>query len=108
MAGYSQHFFSPEVTNDSRSNLFSLIPEGTRVLDVGCATGNFGVALQNLKGCTVVGVDIDADDVIEAATKGNVDVSFNDIGCLDAYDLSAAHSVRSRTPRLPSIIPQAA
>ena len=39
------------------------------MLDVGCATGNFGAALQDLKGCTVVGVDIDEDDVAEAATK---------------------------------------
>ena len=69
MAGYSQHFFSPEVANNSWSNIYSYIPEGARVLDVGCATGNFGAALQDLKGCTVVGVDIDEDDVAEAATK---------------------------------------
>jgi SAM-dependent methyltransferase len=39
------------------------------VLDVGCATGNFGAALQELKGCTVVGVDIDEDDLAEVVTN---------------------------------------
>ncbi len=69
MAGYSEHFFTPEMTNNSWSNMYSYIPEGSRVLDVGCATGNFGAALRELKGCTVVGVDIDAADIAEAATK---------------------------------------
>ena len=49
--------------------MYQFVPEGARVLDVGCATGNFGQALEELKGCTVVGVDISEADIAEAKTK---------------------------------------
>jgi 2-polyprenyl-3-methyl-5-hydroxy-6-metoxy-1,4-benzoquinol methylase len=66
---YSGHYFDEEAPNNSWSNLYRYVPRGSRVLDVGCATGNFGAALQELKDCTVVGVDLNESDVREAATK---------------------------------------
>jgi 2-polyprenyl-3-methyl-5-hydroxy-6-metoxy-1,4-benzoquinol methylase len=68
-SAYSDHRFNPSGTNDSWSNLFALIPPGSRVLDVGCSSGNFGEALERLSGCTVVGIDLNEADVAEAATK---------------------------------------
>jgi len=48
--------------------LVSLIPSGTKVLDVGCGAGRLGAVLQQEKGCTVYGVDISAAAVAEART----------------------------------------
>jgi 2-polyprenyl-3-methyl-5-hydroxy-6-metoxy-1,4-benzoquinol methylase len=69
LSPYSAHFFTPEALNSSWSNMYHYIPRGSRVLDVGCSTGNFGEALQALKDCVVVGVDINADDIEEAKTR---------------------------------------
>jgi SAM-dependent methyltransferase len=66
---YAKHFFVQESNNNSWSNMYAYVPEGARVLDVGCSTGNFGEALKDLKGCTVVGVDISEADVEVAKTK---------------------------------------
>lgn len=65
---YAANEFSPDREN-SWSAMFELIPDGARVLDVGCSSGNFGAALQRLKGCTVVGIDVNAQDVAIAATR---------------------------------------
>jgi 2-polyprenyl-3-methyl-5-hydroxy-6-metoxy-1,4-benzoquinol methylase len=69
LSQYSDHYFVPEAGNSSWSNMYHFIPEGARVLDVGCSTGNFGQALEQLKGCTVVGVDLNAEDIEEAAQR---------------------------------------
>ncbi|RFA20019.1 class I SAM-dependent methyltransferase [Subtercola boreus] len=69
LSAYSGHGFNPSGANDSWSNLYLHVPPNSRVLDVGCSSGNFGEALERLKGCTVTGVDLDAADVAEAATK---------------------------------------
>jgi 2-polyprenyl-3-methyl-5-hydroxy-6-metoxy-1,4-benzoquinol methylase len=66
LSQYSDHYFVPEAGNSSWSNMYHYIPEGARVLDVGCSTGNFGQALEQLKGCTVVGVDLNEEDILEA------------------------------------------
>jgi 2-polyprenyl-3-methyl-5-hydroxy-6-metoxy-1,4-benzoquinol methylase len=66
---YSGHEFVLEGSNDSWSNLFTFIPEGARVLDVGCSTGNFGEALERIRGCEVVGIDIFENDVEVARTR---------------------------------------
>jgi 2-polyprenyl-3-methyl-5-hydroxy-6-metoxy-1,4-benzoquinol methylase len=69
LSQYSSHLFDPESLNNSWANMYAYIPSGSRVLDVGCSTGNFGEALEQLNGCTVVGVDINADDIAVAATR---------------------------------------
>lgn len=66
---YSGHEFVLEGSNDSWSNLFAFIPEGARVLDVGCSTGNFGEALERISGCEVVGIDIFDNDIEIARTR---------------------------------------
>ena len=69
LSPYSSHLFEPESLNNSWANMYAYIPSGSRVLDVGCSTGNFGEALEQLKDCTVVGIDINADDIAVAATR---------------------------------------
>ena len=66
---YSDHLFIAESHNNSWSNMYRYVPQASRVLDVGCSTGNFGAALEALKECSVVGIDLSEADVAEAATK---------------------------------------
>src|SRR5882762_10429303 len=39
--------------------LLALVPEGARVLDVGCGNGNFASAMTSLRRCLVTGVELD-------------------------------------------------
>lgn len=66
---YAPHAFVPETDNNSWSNMFGFIPDGSRVLDVGCSTGNFAEAMQVYKSCDVVGVDLNVADIAIARTK---------------------------------------
>lgn len=50
----------------------TLIPEGSRVLDLGCGDGTLLAMLRD-HGCTGTGVDVNPDDVI-AALRAGVDV----------------------------------
>ena len=63
MSNYHGHNFELDTRNNSWSHLYSYINDKSRILDVGCANGNFGAALINLKKCEVVGLDIDKDDI---------------------------------------------
>lgn len=49
------------------SEIFSLVPPGTRVLDVGCSTGTLARILVENKRCRVVGIDIDENSLKEAS-----------------------------------------
>lgn len=66
---YSNHVFDPGTRNNSWANMFHYIPAGSRVLDVGCSTANFGEALEQTHECTVVGVDLNHADIDEAKGK---------------------------------------
>ncbi|MCU1524512.1 MAG: methyltransferase family protein [Microbacteriaceae bacterium] len=69
LSPYAKHSFVSGTENNSWSNMFRFIPDGSRVLDVGCSTGRFGAALQEFKACTTVGVDINEADIAEAKTR---------------------------------------
>ncbi len=58
--------------------IYRLIPDGARVLDIGCHTGGFGRMLKH-KGCVVTGMEINvqaaeqAKQVIDQVVTGNVE-----------------------------------
>lgn len=68
MSVYSDNKLHHKDDNDAWTKLYDLVPTGVKVLDVGCSSGNFGAELIDKKKCTVVGIDIDKDDV-ELAKK---------------------------------------
>jgi len=47
-----------------------LVPEGARVLDLGCGNGELLAHLQQTKGCTGYGVEINDDNVLACARRG--------------------------------------
>jgi methionine biosynthesis protein MetW len=69
MSQYANSLFEEGSRNNSWANMLQLIPRNSRVIDVGCATGNFGEALEQVHGCTVVGIDIDENDIFHAKKK---------------------------------------
>jgi 2-polyprenyl-3-methyl-5-hydroxy-6-metoxy-1,4-benzoquinol methylase len=53
----------------SRGRVFRAIPEGARVLDVGCDTGRLGEVLRRQKACEVHGIERDPEAAAEAAAR---------------------------------------
>ncbi len=56
--------------NTTYGLIMSLVPEGSRVLDLGCASGNLARALENERHCEVLGVELDPDAARAASAKG--------------------------------------
>ena len=46
---------------ESTGIILSMIPQGARVLDVGCGTGSVSTLVRDLRGATVVGIEPNAD-----------------------------------------------
>jgi 2-polyprenyl-3-methyl-5-hydroxy-6-metoxy-1,4-benzoquinol methylase len=61
---------SPTDGNDARMLASKYIDRGTRVLDVGCACGDFGILLKNTRPCEMYGFDFDADSIRIASSTG--------------------------------------
>ena len=57
------------LTNNSRTRIVGLIPAGSRVIDVGCATGFMAEHLTRALGCRVTGVERDPDAARVAAGR---------------------------------------
>lgn len=53
----------------ARGKIFSEIKEGSRVLDIGCDTGRFGLALKTEKRCIVDGIETDPSAIAEAVKR---------------------------------------
>jgi len=47
-----------------------LVPQGSRVLDLGCGTGELLAYLQNTRGCTGYGVELADENVLACAQRG--------------------------------------
>ncbi|MET0049577.1 MAG: glycosyltransferase [Candidatus Thiodiazotropha sp.] len=90
------------VENNSHTQLIRRIPEGSRVLELGCATGYMADYLKRARHCTVVGVEMDrsmaskAKDVCDRVIIGDVqkdqwlkslgDERFDIITCADILE----------------------
>jgi len=57
--------------NDARVIASDFISKGSKVLDVGCACGDFGVFLSDEKKCNIYGMEYDKNSIVEAQ-KTNV------------------------------------
>lgn len=66
MSNYSDSAFDDSNQNTSWYKIFNLIPQDSKVLDVGCSSGHFGQVLIERKNCTVDGIEIDNDDAVRA------------------------------------------
>jgi 2-polyprenyl-3-methyl-5-hydroxy-6-metoxy-1,4-benzoquinol methylase len=88
---YAKNVLHETQSNDGWTKLYNLVPEGATILDLGCSTGNFGAELMKNKKCTVVGVDINEDDLkvaskhLKATYKRNIERDeISDLGMFDA------------------------
>jgi len=93
VSNYSDSLFDESSSNTSWYKVFNLIGPGSRVLDVGCSSGNFGKELISRKRCTVDGIEIDEGDAKIASTVLNrvwrLDIETADLSDLPtgAYDI---------------------
>lgn len=78
------------VSNTSHAQVLGLVPAGSTVLDVGCATGYLAEAL-TARGCTVSGVEYDP----EAAEKARPHLDHLVVGDLATMDVAAEFGDRT-------------
>jgi methionine biosynthesis protein MetW len=73
---YQSPYFNPSALSKHNIDRLALeeIPQGSTVLDVGCATGFMGKYLRKEKNCVVFGLDLRADEIKLA--KKNLDSAF--------------------------------
>ena len=87
---YVDVMFKQADENYGWTKLFELFTPGSKVLDIGCSSGNFGKVLIEQKQCTVVGVDVNEDDLKIAAKKltrvFKKDVEHDDLSDLGTFD----------------------
>jgi methionine biosynthesis protein MetW len=56
--------------HDNLHAIASLVPEGSRVLDLGCGTGELLAHLQRDRGCTGYGIELNDANVLACTRKG--------------------------------------
>lgn len=69
MSNYSNSILNEGNANTSWHKAISLVPSKSKVLDIGCSSGNFGKELIKRKKCIVDGIEIDEADYEAAKTK---------------------------------------
>lgn len=92
MSHYSHSSFNENNSNSSWHKVMRLIPEGARVLDVGCSSGNFGKILHERKKCVVDGIEVDEADAQLAMRQLNniwvLDIEREDLSLVaGGYDI---------------------
>lgn len=92
MSNYGDSSFDDENANTSWYKAFHLVPKGSKVLDVGCSSGNFGHELVKRLGCIVDGVEIDPNDATKAQKKlrnvYRLNIEVDDLGPIEGeYDV---------------------
>jgi methionine biosynthesis protein MetW len=63
--------------NKNLQVIAQLVPEGSRVLDLGCGTGELLDHLQRHRGCTGYGVELDDANLLACARRGVNVIQFN-------------------------------
>lgn len=70
----------------TKQRIARLVPQGARVLDLGCGDGTMLDLLQQQRGCTGYGIEIDDANVLACVQRG-VNVIQRDLGAgLDLFD----------------------
>jgi len=90
MSNYSDSAFSSD-PNSSWNKIFSFVKPESKVLDIGCSSGNFGKRLIDEKRCVVDGLEIDPNDFKEASTRlrnvYQLNIETDDLSSItDTYD----------------------
>jgi methionine biosynthesis protein MetW len=89
--------FDPECAHpdDAHSILMRLVPPGSRVLELGCASGYLSGYLEQKQGCRVTGLEYDADAARIAANRMSEVhvVNLDDPAALDAARASSPYDV---------------
>jgi methionine biosynthesis protein MetW len=68
----------PEVTEHKNLEIIaSLVPQGSRVLDLGCGTGELLAYLKKHRGCSGYGVELDDANLLACARRGVNVIQFN-------------------------------
>jgi methionine biosynthesis protein MetW len=88
-----KHSIDVEDTNSSHVQIIHKIPDGSRVLDVGCACGDLGVYLQKYKNCTVWGMEYDVKSIEVAISTG----AYEDVLQVDLNFFENDHPYRNIT-----------
>jgi methionine biosynthesis protein MetW len=70
MSKYSKQAVPLEDTNYATSRIVGLIPDGARVLDVGCSAGYLGESLIEHRKARVWGIELDESDAATARERG--------------------------------------
>lgn len=92
MSNYSDSTYTEGAENSSWYKVLLSIPEGSRVLDIGCSSGNFGKVLIDKKECIVDGIELDKSDFKKAQKNlrkvYNLNIETDSIAAIkDTYDI---------------------
>ena len=64
------HHTADGLVSPTLQRIGSLVPEGARVLDLGCGDGTMLAHLQKVRGCTGYGIEIDDANVLACVRRG--------------------------------------